>query len=285
MTLSRLFFVTALAMLAFAANSVLARLALAETAIDPATFTSVRIVSGALALWLIVRLQQGPPRAAGGDWLSAAALFIYAAGFSLAYVSLDAGLGALILFGAVQVTMIAVGLWQGERFRPLQIAGFMAALLGLVYLLAPGGMAPSPVGAVFMLASGVAWGVYSLRGRGNSDPTTTTAGNFLRAVPMALGLSLLSVPWLAVDAAGIVYAVLSGAIASGAGYAVWYTALPGLKASQAATAMLSVPVIAAMAGVLLLGEPLTVRLIVSSAAILGGIALVALSRPSPAPGR
>ncbi|MCC5812891.1 MAG: DMT family transporter [Ectothiorhodospiraceae bacterium] len=278
MSASRLFLVTSLAMLAFAANSVLARVALSQTAIDPATFTAVRIVTGAMALWLIVRLQMGPPRPGAGNWVSASALFVYAAGFSLAYVTLDTGIGALILFGAVQATMIGAGLWAGERLRGLQTLGFVISMAGLVYLLAPGAVAPSPLGAAFMLLSGMAWGVYSLRGRGNTDPVMTTAGNFLRAVPFAVGLFLLGLPWLSVDAAGLFYAVLSGAVASGMGYVVWYTVLPSLKAMQAAIAQLSVPVIAAVAGVILLAEPLSWRLAVSAVAILGGIGLVVWKR-------
>lgn len=273
---------TTLAMLAFAGNSLLCRVALKDTAIDPASFTSIRLLSGALTLWLIVRLRSGPHAPAGG-WASALALFGYAAAFSYAYVSLSAATGALLLFGAVQATMIGVGLWTGHRLAPRQWAGLVLAVGGLVGLLLPGLSAPPLVGAVLMLAAGVAWGIYSLRGRGGGDPTAVTAGNFIRSAPLGLALSLLTLPALSVDPAGIGYAVASGALASGVGYAIWYRALPGLQPASAASVQLSVPVIAAVGGVLLLGEPLTLRLLLASAAILGGIALVLLVRQPARP--
>jgi drug/metabolite transporter (DMT)-like permease len=268
---------TVLAMLAFAANSLLCRLALAKTSIDPATFTAVRIVSGALVLWLIVRTR-GAQLAHAGSWTSALALFAYAIAFSLAYVALSAATGALLLFGAVQVTMIGVGLWRGERFRALQWFGFIAALAGLAVLLLPGLTAPPFMGAALMLAAGVAWGVYSLRGKSGGDPTIATAGNFVRAVPAALIGSAIALPWFHVDAAGLGYAVASGALTSGIGYVIWYSALPALSATLAATVQLSVPVIAAFGGVLVLSEPLTARLALTAVAILGGIALVVRGR-------
>jgi drug/metabolite transporter (DMT)-like permease len=270
----RALFLTALAMIAFAANSLLCRVALKDTAIDAATFTTIRIVAGAITLWIIVRLRH---RVAGpqGSWPSAFWLFAYAAGFSFAYITLTAGTGALLLFGAVQATMIGFGLWHGERLRALQMSGLVLAFGGLAGLLLPGLSAPPFAGAALMLFAGFAWGMYSLRGRAaGGDPTTVTAGNFLRAVPFA---ALVSLAWLAhasLDAAGIVYAVASGAIASGVGYAIWYTALPLLQATTAATVQLSVPVIAAVGGILFLGEALTLRLVLASAAILGGIGLV-----------
>jgi len=262
-------------MVAFACNSLLCRLALAPRSIDAASFTSIRLASGAIALWLIVRWRgRAGSTTTGGDWTSALALFAYAAAFSFAYLSLTASTGALLLFGAVQVTMIGAGLRRGERFDRPQVVGLLLALGGLVGLLAPGLTAPPLGGAVLMLTAGVAWGVYSLRGRQlRRDPTTATAGNFLRAVPFALALSVLA-GVTRIDPAGIAYAVLSGAVASGVGYAVWYTALPGMRATTAATVQLSVPVLTALAGLSLLGEPLTGRLIVASVAILGGIALV-----------
>ena len=233
----RVALLTALAMLAFAGNSLLCRAALRETAIDAATFTSIRIVSGAIALWLIVRMRGAGTRE--GSWPSAFWLFAYAAAFSFAYVTLTAATGALLL---------------------------------------PGVSAPPLPGAVLMIGAGVAWGFYSLRGRGAGDPTRVTAGNFLRAAPMALAVSVATASYFSVDAAGVAYAVASGAITSGVGYAIWYTALPSLKATVAATVQLSVPVIAAMGGVLLLGEALTLRLVLCSIAILGGIALVVRRR-------
>ena len=269
----RLFMLTTLAMLAFAGNSLLCRLALKHTGIDASSFTIIRLISGALALWLLVRLRPGTADGRG-SWASALALFVYAAGFSFAYVSLPAATGALLLFGAVQATMIGVGLWRGERLRGGQLIGLMLALAGLVGLLLPGLSAPPLLGALLMLGAGVAWGVYSLRGKGAGDPTRVTAGNFARTLPLAAVLGLLSLSHITLDVAGMAYAVASGALSSGMGYAIWYTALPGLKATQAATIQLSVPVIAAIGGIVLLGEPLTLRLVLASLAILGGIALV-----------
>ncbi|MBP6006964.1 MAG: DMT family transporter [Rhodoferax sp.] len=277
MQTSRVIALTGLAMLAFAGNSLLCRLALKQTSLDASSFTTLRLVSGALVLWLIVRVRHGKPMA-GGNWWSALALFAYAAGFSFAYVHLPAATGALLLFGAVQATMFAYGLTRGERFSRPQLIGLLLALGGLVGLLLPGLSAPPPLGSVLMLGAGVAWGVYSLRGRGAGDATLVTAGNFMRAAPMAGLLSLLLWGQTTFDTAGIVYAVASGAVASGLGYTVWYTVLPALKATHAATVQLSVPVLAALGGVLFLGESITVRLVLASAAILGGIALVILEK-------
>ena len=277
----RIFGLTSLAMLAFAGNSLLCRLALKHTSIDAASFTAIRLVSGAVMLLLIVKLRH--KTAVGrGNWLSAFALFTYAAGFSFAYLSLPAATGALLLFGAVQATMISHGLWAGERLRSLQLLGLLLAFGGMVGLLLPGLAAPPLLGSVLMLGAGVAWGVYSLRGKGAGDPTGVTAGNFLRAASMAVVLSLvlLSQPEMraSMDTAGFYYALASGALTSGIGYAIWYTALPALKATQAATVQLSVPVIAALGGIVFLGESLTLRLMLASIAILGGIALVILER-------
>jgi len=270
-------------MLAFAGNSLLCRAALRDTGIDAASFTTLRLVSGALVLWLLtLRGRGGRPR--GGSWASAAALFVYAAAFSFAYISLPASTGALLLFGAVQATMIGYGLWKGERFRLLQWFGFLVALGGLVVLVLPGLAAPPLWGAGLMLGAGVAWGVYSLRGRGTGDPIRVTAGNFLRAAPAAVVLSLVTMNRTSLDPAGVGYALASGAVTSGLGYAIWYTALPALRATTAATVQLSVPVIAALGGVILLGEPVTLRLVVASVAILGGIGLVIRERRRPARG-
>ena len=272
---------TALAMLAFAGNSLLCRMALKTTAIDPASFTTLRLVSGALVLWLLVRVRERRGTyTADGNWPSALALFAYAAGFSFAYVSLSAATGALLLFGAVQATMIGHGLWAGERFQRLQWVGLVLALVGLLGLLLPGLSAPPLAGALLMLGAGVAWGIYSLRGKGAGDATRVTAGNFLRAAPLAALLSVAMLHSASVDSAGVWYALASGAFASGMGYAIWYTALPALKATQAATVQLSVPVIAAAGGVVLLAEPLSLRLVLASVAILGGIALVILEKPA-----
>ena len=277
MSYARIIALTSLAMIAFAGNSLICRAALNHTRIDAASFTTVRLISGALMLGLIVSMRRGTP-AGSGNWLSAFALFAYAAGFSFAYVSLPAATGALLLFGAVQVTMIGYGVWTGERLVKRQLVGLMLALAGVVVLLLPGLAAPPLSGSVLMLGAGVAWGVYSLRGKGAGDPTSVTAGNFLRAVPIAAALSVLMLNGTSADTAGFWYAVSSGALASGIGYAIWYTALPALKATHAATVQLSVPVIAALGGIIFLGEPITPRLLLASAAILGGIALVIQKR-------
>jgi drug/metabolite transporter (DMT)-like permease len=277
MSYARVILLTSLAMFAFASNSLLCRIALKFTDIDAASFATIRLVSGAMMLWLVVKIHHGT-QTGSGNWLSAFALFAYAAGFSFAYISLPAASGALLLFGAVQVTMIGYGVWSGERLQRRQIAGLMFAFGGLVGLLLPGLSAPPLVGSILMLGAGVAWGIYSLRGRGAGDPIKVTAGNFMRAVPMALTMSLLMLNRISLNNAGFWYAVASGALASGIGYAIWYTALPGLRATSAATVQLSVPVIAAVGGIIFLGESISLRLVITSVAILGGIALVILEK-------
>lgn len=265
------------AMLAFAANSVLCRLALAHTAIDPASFTLLRIASGAVSLGLIASLQRKRPT---GSWRGALALLGYAAAFSFAYVSLGAGTGALLLFGAVQATMVVAGLLRGEHPMPIQWLGLVLALVGLAVLVAPGVTAPPLVGAVLMLGSGVAWGLYSIMGRTAGDPVAANAGNFLRAAPLAV-LPLLGVLALgngSADGQGVAYALASGAVASGMGYALWYAVLPHLTAARAASVQLSVPVITALGAVLVLGEAISLRLALASLAVLGGIALVIAGR-------
>jgi drug/metabolite transporter (DMT)-like permease len=289
----RIVLLTALAMVAFAGNSLLCRIALKETAIDPASFTSIRLLSGALMLVAIVamRSEKISQLRTLGSWRSAFALFIYAAGFSFAYVSLPTASGALLLFGAVQATMIGHGLWAGERLRMAQVAGLLIASSGLVALLLPNVSTISAVplpGALMMVGAGVAWGIYSLRAKGVQDPTGVTAGNFVRALPFAAALSaavlFLStsmstamspaiLPAVALDRSGVLYAIASGAITSGLGYALWYAALRGLKSSMAATVQLSAPMLAAIGGAAFLGEALTLHLLLTSAAILGGIAL------------
>lgn len=273
MSPARIVVLTSLAMMAFAGNSLLCRIAFQQTGIDAASFTTIRLTSGALMLALVLRVRRGPS-AGGGNWRSAWVLFGYAAGFSFAYVNLTAATGALLLFGAVQATMIGYGLYQGERLAPLALAGFMLALGGLVGLMLPGLAAPPLVSALLMLGAGAAWGIYSLRGKGAGDPTQVTAGNFLRTVPITAALSLLTLDSLSPSLAGLGYAVLSGALASGIGYAIWYQVVPVMKATHAATVQLSVPVIAALGGVVLIGEPLNARMVWASIAILGGIALV-----------
>ncbi|MBG1231633.1 DMT family transporter [Aestuariivirga litoralis] len=268
---------TALALLAFAGNSLLCRLALKATTIDAATFTSVRLLSASLALWLILHFSKRV-RPSLGNWHSAAALFVYAAGFSLAYINLTAGTGALLLFSAVQITMIGAGLARGERLTALQTVGVVLAVAGLIGLVLPGLTAPPPASAALMILAGIAWGVYSLRGAGASDPTNVTAGNFIRTLPMTLIFSMMFFMQFHFDALGLIYAIASGAITSGIGYAIWYGVLPHLRATQAATLQLSVPVIAAFGAVFLLGEAASLRLLLASICILSGIALVIQQR-------
>ena len=275
---SRTMGLTIVAMLAFAANSVLCRLALAHGSIDPASFTLVRVASGVVTLWLILAFT-GRAGVVHGSWRAAFALFAYAAAFSFAYITLSAGAGALLLFGAVQGTMLTTGLLRGERLTAPQWFGFLVALVGLTALLIPGATAPPIGGALLMLAAGVAWGAYSLLGRGAVDPLAATAGNFLRALPMAMILlGSAAVFGTKLDQSSLVYAIASGAVASGLGYTIWYAALPGLSPAQGASVQLSVPVITALTGTITLGEAITVRLSLSSLAILGGIALVIASR-------
>lgn len=273
MAKARLMSLTVLALLAFAGNSLLCRLALATTSIDAATFTSIRLLSGVVTLLLICAVSARSIKGQG-TWLSAVALFSYAAGFSFAYLTLPTGLGALLLFGAVQTSMIGFGLWRGERFSPQQLFGLLLALVGLIGLMLPGVSAPPLGGALLMVLAGVSWGVYSLRGRGSGDAISLTYGNFMRAFPLALLLSLWMIDAMSVPLMGVAYAVISGALASAVGYAIWYSVLPYLAATKAATLQLSVPVIAAFAGVIVLDEAVTTRLLFASLAILGGIGLV-----------
>ena len=273
----RVMLFTVLAMLAFAGNSLLCRMALKTTTIDAASFTTIRLVAAAVTLWVLLSIF-AKSQSILGNWPSALALFIYAAGFSFAYINLTAATGALLLFGAVQISMISVGIWRGERFSRLQMTGLFLAVAGLIVLVLPGLAAPPLFNAVLMIAAGVAWGVYSLRGRGTGDPTAVTTGNFIRTIPFTLALSLVMVSHKNFDQTGVYLAIASGAITSGIGYAIWYRALPGLKATQAATVQLSVPVIAALGGILLLGESFSLRLGLASIAIIAGIALVIFER-------
>jgi drug/metabolite transporter (DMT)-like permease len=280
-TPARTFGLTAITMVAFASNSLLCRLALAPGLIDAASFTSIRIASGALTLWLIVRLARRSPAAPGGGWMSPVFLFLYANAFSYAYLTLPAGLGALILFGCVQATMIVAALHAGERPRALEWTGLAIALAGLAVLTRPGLTAPPPAGSALMALAGIAWGVYSLRGRGSRNALVATGRNFMRAVPFALVAAIVFFSRRHAHPHGVMLAVASGALASGVGYAIWYAALRGLTATRAATVQLSVPVIAAIGGVLLLNEGVTVRLLVSAAMILGGIGIALAARSSP----
>jgi drug/metabolite transporter (DMT)-like permease len=270
---------TALALVAFAANSLLCRLALGSAAIDAGSFTALRLAAGAVLLCAVVAATEGA-RAAGraGSWRSGLALFLYAAPFSFAYRSLSAGTGALVLFGAVQVTMIAAGLRGGDRPHRLEWVGLAVAIVGLVALVMPGLRAPAPLGCLLMALAGVAWGVYSLRGRAVPRPVAVTAGNFLRAVPFAVAVGALFLRTAHVTPHGATLAVVSGAVTSGLGYVVWYAALRGLSATRAATVQLAVPALAALGGVLVLDERLTGRLLTSAALILGGVAIALRAR-------
>ena len=274
---------TAAALTAFAANSILCRLALRSGAIDAASFTSIRMASGAVMLLLILALTRGArgtrgARSSQSRWAAAALLFLYAAPFSFAYLELSAGTGALILFACVQATMLLGALRSGERFKWPEALGLAIALVGLTYLVSPGLAAPSPLGSALMAIAGVSWGIYSLRGRGSADPLGDTASNFIRAVPLALLVSLVAFRGAHLSPRGIALACASGALASGLGYTVWFAALRGLTAIRASTVQLTVPVLAAAGGVLLLQESVTMRLVVSAALVLGGVGLALAGR-------
>lgn len=269
---------TTLAMLAFAANSVLCRQALGQELIDAASFTSVRVISGAITLCLIVLLRGRPPGPSTANWQSAIMLFTYMAFFSFAYISLEAGTGALILFGTVQLTMFAAALGSGEKFSLLSLGGLGLAIGGIIYLVSPGVSAPNLWGAALMAVAGIAWGVYSLMGRGGANPLEATARNFVYSVPLVVIVSALFAGDIAYTSPGMMLAITSGALASGCGYVIWYAALPNLSASRAAIVQLTVPAIAAFGGVLILSEPLTLRLIGASVATLGGVAIVLAQR-------
>lgn len=265
---------TLAALIAFAANSLLCRAALRPGLVDPASFTTIRIASGALTLFALTKFV-GSRAAAGtrGSWVSAFALFAYAIAFSLAYVRIGAGVGALVLFGTVQVTMVSWGLFAGERPRAGEWAGLALAILGLSVFMLPGAHAPDSMGTVLMIAAGVAWGVYSLRGRKSSAPLFTTADNFVRAAPFALGASTVSLASTHVTVRGALLAAISGSIASGLGYCLWYLALPRLTATRAALVQLLVPIIAALGAVATLGEAITSRLLGGGSIVVIGVAL------------
>ena len=281
----RIYGLTALAMLAFAANSVLARLALEKAGLpDSLSFTFIRLLSAAVMLTVLLRLRSASRRSYSFQGVSVLSLLGYAAAFSIAYLRLETGMGALILFGAVQITMIGWGIKSGERLTPWQFMGLLMALGAFIYLMSPGIGAPDRIGAIFMGLSGICWGIYSLAGRRSDDPLLQTANNFLWTLPFA---AVFGVIWFAVTGIApsigkdlILYAVLSGAVTSGIGYAIWYKALSGLTATEGGIVQLSVPVIAALGGVVLVSEPLTSRLALSALLILGGIALT-LKKKAP----
>lgn len=266
-------------MVAFAGNSVICRLALRDAAIDPASFTAIRLASGALTLLAIVLiLGPGSRLRRHGSWKSAVTLFLYAISFSYAYLSLSAGTGALILFGTVQGTMIGAGLLAGDRPPFVEWIGWSGAVAGLVWLLLPGVDAPSPGGSALMAIAGITWGIYSLRGRREADALVANASNFILSLVMVSALAVLMIERIAISREGMLLAVLSGAVTSGIGYVIWYRALEYLSAMQAAMVQLSVPAIAMAGGSLLLGEALTGRLLLASTLVLGGISLALLGR-------
>ncbi len=276
---AKTFIYTSLALVAFAANSVICRLALKDGAIDPGMFTSIRLASGALVLMLIVFLSQKNRREKSkGSWASAAILFMYAAAFSYAYMSLETGIGALIVFGVVQITMISSSFISGYRMNRLEWIGIILALAGFLYLLLPGATAPSLRGFLLMTISGIGWGLYSLRGKNSKNPLVDTAYNFLRSIPFLLILFYLLIHESNYSTKGVLLALLSGVVTSGLGYTIWYLALKGLNSIQASIVQLLVPVLAAIGGIIFIGEPLSLRLTVASAMILGGILLLILRR-------
>jgi drug/metabolite transporter (DMT)-like permease len=266
---------TAVAMLAFAANSVLARLAFATANAEPLSYTGIRLASGAVVLGglLALRRTPGAPFTVGGSWAGAAALFGYAFAFSIAYILLGAGTGALILFASVQIGILGWAVYRGERPGTLEWLGLAVALAAFAYLVSPGLVAPHPLGTLLMIGSGLCWAAYTLLGRGSKAPLVDTAGNFIRCLPVAVAIIIAGLVLHPVDPAAAAYAAASGAVASGLGYAIWYAVLPSLARTQAAIVQLTVPAIAAAGGVLLIAEPLTVRLVVASIGILGGVAL------------
>ena len=275
----RVILLTSIALVAFAGNSVLCRMALDGGTIDAAGFSTIRLASGAIALLIILSVTDRKDAAkSNGSWISASMLFLYAVCFSFAYLNLDTGTGALILFGMVQATMIAGALLEGDRPSPVEWAGWLLAVVGFIYLMRPGLTAPSAIGAALMGLAGVGWGIYSLRGRTESDALGGTTFNFIRSVPLVTVVALIGLSQLHLSREGVVLAAVSGALTSGVGYAIWYAALRGLSTMQAALVQLSVPVLAAAGGILLLSETASTRLIVSSLLILGGICLAVFGK-------
>jgi drug/metabolite transporter (DMT)-like permease len=268
----RAILLTAAAMVAFAANSVLARLAFATAGAEPLSYTGIRLAAGAITLALLLALRRQSLRPAG-SWTGAAALFGYAILFSIAYILLGAGTGALILFASVQIGILGWAIYKGDRPGAIEWLGFFVAFAGLVYLVSPGVVAPPPLGALLMLAAGLCWAAYTLIGRGSVSPLADTAGNFIRSSPIAAVMIVAGAMTHGVSPDAALYAVASGALASGIGYAVWYAVLPALSRTRAAIVQLTVPAIAAAGGVVFIGEALSLRLVVATVAIVGGVAL------------
>lgn len=278
MTHGRIILITLLSLSAFAGNSIITRFALEKTLIDEASFILLRIISGALFLWLFLTIKKNKSNSSNGTWLAALSLFIYAVSFTYGYGMIAAGTGALLLFGSVQVTMTIIGYKEGERLNLMQSLGFVLAIAGLVILMLPGLAAPSFIGASLMCISGIAWSVYTLQGRGTANPAAATAGNFIKAAPMAIILwftvAVLSNNTINLDSMGVIYALLSGVVTSAIGYIIWYSVLPELKATQAAIVQLIVPILVTLVGALLLNEYITLRIILASLTILMGTILV-----------
>ena len=269
----RVTLLTGAALCAFAGNALLTRLALGRTTIDAATFSTLRLASGAGMLVLVTAMRRGTASPISGSWRSALALFAYAVPYSYAYLDLSAGTGALIFIGSVQVTMICAALVAGERPVPLQWLGFSVALAGLIYLLLPGLAAPPLVSSVAMSLAGVAWGGYSLFGRGATCPLEETTSNFVRAVPFAILVSVVARSHRHIEPAGIIVALACGAVTSGLGYVLWYAAVSGLTSTRAAIVQLPVPILAGAGGVLFLGETISRRLMLAAIMVLGGVSL------------
>lgn len=277
--LSKTIVLTGLALTAFAANSVLCRLALGSGAIDASSFTGVRLLSGSAVLLLILAARRAPlPTLSKGSWAASLMLFVYAIAFSYAYNSLDTGTGALILFGSVQITMILASLISGNSLRPTEWLGVTVAFSGFVYLVLPGVSVPPTLGFLQMALAGIAWGLYTLKGQGSRSPLADTAFNFLRTTPLILLMTLTTLDSHHYTSRGLILAVISGGITSGIGYTIWYVALAGLSATRAAVLQLAVPVIAALGGVLFVSEEITLRLAISTAMVLGGILAVVMGR-------
>jgi drug/metabolite transporter (DMT)-like permease len=268
----KLIALTTIAMIAFAANSVLARLAFASAGAEPVSYTGIRLAAGAVTLAVLLALRRQSLRPAG-SWYGAAALFGYAILFSVAYILLGAGTGALILFASVQIGILGWAIYKGDRPSAIEWAGFIVAFAGLVYLVSPGMVAPNPLGALLMLIAGLCWAAYTLIGRASSSPLGDTAGNFLRCAPLAVVMIVAGAVTHGASPAAAIYAIASGAGASGVGYAIWYSVLPKLTRTRAAVVQLTVPAIAAAGGVLFIGEALSLRLVISTIAIIGGVAL------------
>jgi len=270
---------TALALLAFAGNSILCRLALGENAIDAASFTAIRMLSGIVVLAIIIQMVQPRSKVTSrGSWRASFMLFLYAVTFSYAYVSLETGVGALILFGSVQITMILTGLLSGNKLQLFEWVGIIVAFSGFVYLVMPGVTAPSLIGFILMSIAGIAWSCYTLAGKGSVNSLGDTYFNFLRTFPFVIILVLVTVQYSTISLEGILLAVLSGGIASGVGYTIWYSALRGLSTIQAAVVQLLVPVFAAVGGIIFAGEVLSLRFVLSSVVILGGVSMVIIGK-------